>query len=287
MFLIGNNEIGKHVNGMITSFQRSYPPARPMPGSAYWFLFRGHEILVQNQDSRLALPLCDEAAVAPLAPGAVLFLGTLNGVPCLAGEVSVEQAITAGWQAVGIRELFGHLNDDVYGIVGYASHILRWQRDSRFCPVCGQQLNEFGEQWMRQCSNCDYVGYPPVSPAILALVYDGPNVLLVHKPGWGSRFSIVAGFVEPGESLEQCVKREVFEEVGVEVTDITYVSSQPWPFPNQLMIGFTARYIGGYLSPDQTEVDQAAWFRFDQLPELPAPLSLSRQIIDKWARSAH
>src|SRR5437870_605071 len=120
---------------MTTSFQRRYPPSGPMPGPAYWFLFRGNEILVHDQGTGPMLPLADEAAVASLSPGAVLFLGMLNGMPCLAGEVSAEQAIPTGWHAIGIRELFGHLDDNAYGVVGYASHILRWQRDSRFCPV--------------------------------------------------------------------------------------------------------------------------------------------------------
>ncbi len=272
---------------MMTSFQRRYPPSRPTPGPAYWFLFRGNEILVQEQATGLTLPMIDETALASLGPGAVLFLGTLRGVSCLASEVGAERELLTGWRAIGIRELFGHLDDDAYGVVGYASQILHWQRASRFCPACGHPLGELGEQWMRHCTNCDHIGYPLVSPAILALVHDGPNALLVHKPGWGARFSIVAGFVEPGESLEQCVQREVLEEIGVEVTDIAYVSSQPWPFPHQLMIGFTARYAGGEICPDQAEIDRAAWFRFDHLPDLPAPLSLSRQLIDRWASAQH
>ncbi len=271
----------------MTSFQRKYPPSRATPGPALWFLFRGHELLVKENEGSFTVPAIDEAAVAPSNPDAVLFLGTLNDLPCLTGEVGAEQAIPPGWRTVGLRELFGHLEDIPYGVAGYAAHILRWQRDSGFCPVCGTRLDGMGDEWVRQCTRCDYIAYPPVSPAILALVYDGPNVLLVHKPGWGARFSIVAGFVGPGETLEQCVQREVFEEVGVDVTDIAYVSSQPWPFPHQLMIGFTARYTGGEIRPDQLEIDKSAWFRFDQLPELPGPLSLSRQLIDRWARAPH
>ncbi len=269
------------------SFERMYPPSRPADGPAVWLLFRGGDLVVQEQGTRLALLKIDEAAIAsvsaPLQAGAALFLGTLHGMPCMAGEFDSEQPLPPGWRAVGIRTLFDYLDEIDYAAVGYAAHILRWQRDSRFCPVCGHAMGPFAEEWMRQCTHCDYTAYPPVSPAILVLVHDGPRVLLVHKPGWGARFSIVAGVVEPAESLEQCVRREVREEVGVEITDITYVDSQPWPFPHQLMIGFMARYAGGTICPDQQEIDQAAWFRFDQLPELPAPLSLSRQLIMKWA----
>ena len=270
---------------MAASFQRAYPPTHPTPGSAYWFLFRGNEVLVQGPGTGYTLPRFDESAVAFLHPEGVLYLGTLTGVACFAGEVSPDQTLPADLQAVGIRDLFGNLDDNAYGVVGYAAHILRWQRDSRFCPVCGNQLGELGEGWMRQCPNCDHIGYPLVSPAILVLVHDGPRVLLVHKAGWGARFSIIAGFVEPGETLEQCVQREALEEVGVEVTDLTYIGSQPWPFPHQLMIGFMARYSDGQILPDQSEIDKAEWFRFDELPELPGPLSLSRQLIDRWAKT--
>jgi NAD+ diphosphatase len=181
-----------------------------------------------------------------------------------------------------MRTLYGQLDEHVYSIVGYAAHLLHWQREYRYCPLCGSPVRALSEQWAHQCTNCSYIGYPPVVPAILVLVHDGEHVLLAHKPGWGARYSIIAGFVEAGETLEQCVQREVAEEVGVEITDITYSSSQPWPFPNQLMMGFIARYVSGEIRPDKVEIDKAGWFRFDQLPELPAPLSLSHQLLMQW-----
>lgn len=267
---------------MTVPFQRAYPPAHPEPGFAFWFPFRENELLVREPESGIELCQGDEAAIAPLQPASILYVGTLKGTPCLACEISPEQDVPAGWRSVGLRALFGLLDEHTYGVAGYASHILRWQREHRYCPVCGQPLGELAEQWSRRCANCDYIGYPPVTPAILVLVHNGPHVLLAHQPGWGKRYSIIAGFVEPGESLEGCVAREVAEEVGVEITDITYVSSQPWPFPHQLMVGFTARYAAGEIHPDQQEIDHAAWFRYDQLPELPSPLSLSRQLITQW-----
>ena len=271
---------------MNAPFQRLYPPARPQIGPAYWLLFCGHDLLVQEEkDGTISLPLVDEEVVSHFAPGAVLFLGTLNNMPCMAGEVNAEHLVPDGWRTVDIRGLYDHLDEASYVAVGYASQILRWQRSSRFCPVCGQPLAGLGEQWMRQCSNCNHIGYPPVTPAILLLIHDGPKILLAHKPGWGARYSIIAGFVEPGETLEACAQREAFEEVGVQVTDVTYISNQPWPFPHQLMVGFMARYVGGEITPDQIEIDKAAWFQFDQLPDLPPPLSLSRQLIMKWIES--
>jgi len=271
---------------MTTSFERLYPPAQAESDNAFWLIFRGHDLIVQESDGKYRLLKADAQAVSALEPQAVLYLGQMDGAPCMAAETSAERPLPPEYRAVGVRALFDHLDETQYSAVGYASHILRWQRESKFCPVCGHPMRDLGEQWMRQCSHCSYSAYPPVSPAILVLVHDGPRVLLVHKPGWGARFSIVAGFVEPTESLEQCVQREVREEIGVEITDITYISSQPWPFPNQLMIGFTARYVSGDVHPDQIEIDKAAWFQFDQLPELPAPLSLSYQLIRRWANGA-
>ena len=244
---------------MAISFERMYPPSHPAEGPAYWLLFRGSDLVVQEQDVGLTLLKINNGAGIPFEPGAVLFLGMLNGMACMAGEIDAECPLPPGLRAVNIRTLFDHLDETAYSAVGYASHVLRWQRDSRYCPVCGHAQGELAEQWVRQCPQCGFTAYPLVSPAILVLVHDGPRVLLVHKPGWGARFSIVAGFVEPAETLEQCVQREVREEVGVDITDITYISSQPWPFPHQLMIGFLALYASGEIHPDQREVDQAAW----------------------------
>jgi len=118
---------------------------------------------------------------------------------------------------------------------------------------------------------------------VLALVYNGEHILLSHKPGWGKRYSVFAGFVEPGESLEGCVSREVAEEAGITVTDITYFGSQPWPFPSQLMVAFQARYASGEPQPDLQELDDVRWFHVDALPNLPGSLSLSYQLIKTWA----
>lgn len=142
------------------------------------------------------------------------------------------------------------------------------------------------KEWARRCSQCGHTRFPQVSPAVLILVHDGADrILLAHKPGWGPRYSILAGFVLPGESLEECVQREVDEEAGVQVTDLEYAGSQPWPFPHQLMIGFNAHYAGGDIRIDAEELDHAAWFDARELPPLPPPLSLSRQMIDAWHRT--
>jgi len=297
-------------------FVRAYPPAAPPPseGAAVWLPFRGGELLIK--------PGRGEGTAASLARGPAtrlptlprfgdeepVYLGALDGVPCFAYEVaeateatdSADQVDVAengssagGWQSVGLRALYGLVDEAEYGLAGYASQMLHWRRVSRFCSACGQPTEGVENTWGRKCVACGHVAYPPVSPAVLILVHDGGDrVLLASKEGWGKRYSILAGFVEPGEALEECVAREALEEAGVPLTDLVYAGSQPWPYPHQIMIGFNARYAGGHfptqadLRLDKTELARADWFRFDALPELPPPLSLSRQMIEAWATAA-
>jgi NAD+ diphosphatase len=270
---------------MASTFQRAYPPALPPAGAAYWLPFRENELIVQESDQGRALIYGFEEGVATLQPRATLYVGTIDASACLACEVRAEQTLPRGWRAFGLRTLFGQLDDASYSAAGYASQLLRWQRNSRYCPACGGPNGPLAESWGRLCPACGQIGYPPVIPAVLALIHDGERVLLAHQPGWGRRYSIIAGFVEPGESLEDCVRREVFEEVGIEIADVTYSGSQSWPFPTQLMVGYQARYVAGELRPDQRELDDAAWFHVDALPEIPPPLSLSHQLIMAWVRS--
>lgn len=272
---------------MPSRFQRTYPPAQPTDGLAYWFPFQGSRPLVKTNGDGFALLQGDESLFAGLAPRAIIHFGTLDGISCMACEIDPEQTLPSDWHILDLRALFGHIDDSAYAVTGYASQLLLWQRNNHFCPSCGQKTVPQPKTWGRICTSCNYISYPPVTPAVLALVYDGDNVLLTHQPGWNKRYSVIAGFVEPGETLEECVQREVFEEANVEVTDVAYMGSQPWPFPHQMMLAFTARYVGGELRPDLEELDDARWYRYDALPELPAPLSLSYRLISQWAALRH
>ena len=266
---------------MPAMFRRAYPPLQPPSGEAWWLLFQGGRVLVYADGDDLRLPRGGVELLENLLCDQPVLLGTLDDVPCVACPVRSTD-LPASLRAIDIRELYGRCEDTLYAVVGYAAHLLAWQRTSRFCPACGGTTEASEGDWGRRCSACGFTRYPQLSPAILALVYDGEQVLLAHKPGWGARYSIIAGFVEPGETLEECVRREVEEEVGVQLGRITYAGSQPWPFPDQLMIGFMAEYAGGTLRIDEQELDDARWFHVDALPEIPAPLSLSRRMIDQW-----
>lgn len=264
-------------------FIRVYPPALPADGPAVWLPFFDKELRVQDDgDQSFLLRGTTSTPPAPL-DGGLLYLGALDGVPCLAYAAQGEQdSLPTGQSLRGLRALLARLSGMEASIAGYASQLLYWGRTSRFCPVCGASTEAKPGDWGRQCPRCGHAAYPHISPAVLALVHDGPRLLLVHKPEWTTMHSIVAGFVEPNESLEECVRREVREEVGLDVTDIAYQGSQAWPFPHQLMVGFTARYTGGEIAPEEAELDGAAWFTADALPDLPSPTSLSRQLINAW-----
>lgn len=272
---------------MVISFQHAYPPAQaPAGDAALWFPFQKDHMIVQRRDEGAALLEGDEESLfASVAHTNVLYLGTLDGRVCMACEIDEEATLPAGWRGLNIRELFAYLPEATYAIVGYAFQILRWQHISRFCPVCATPTESLPGSWGRVCPHCGHSSYPPVIPAIIVLVHKDDSILMAHKRGWGKRYGLIAGFVEPGESLEECVRREIYEEAGLEVDEIMYAASQPWPFPSQVMIGFTAHYAGGTAHADEDELDEVVWFTKDNLPQLPPPLSLAYTLVNAWLRT--
>ena len=256
-------------------FVRVYPPAAPPPGTLFYLPFQKNDLVLTDTGNLLTHP--SEGSENGL------YSGLLDGVPCVAYRLSDGAELPPNSQTVGLRGLYGLLGDDEYTLAGYALQLLHFHETYRHCSRCGTLTHNLPGSWGQECPQCGHSVYPPVSPAVLALVHDGGDrILLAQKAGWGKRYSILAGFVEPGESMEGCVVREVFEEAGVRVVSPTYHGSQPWPFPHQVMVGFTARWVSGEIVIDETELSHAAWFRWDALPELPPPLSLSRQLIDAW-----
>jgi NAD+ diphosphatase len=168
-----------------------------------------------------------------------------------------------------------------------AYHIMQWRRESAYCGACGSRNIDAGDELARLCPVCGRREYPRISPAIIVLVTnDRDEALLAHNKKFpGGVYSLIAGFNEAGENLETTAAREVREEAGIEIDNIRYEASQPWPFPNSLMIGFTARHVRGEIRPDGEEIEDARWFRRDALPKLPGPGSVSRYLIEQWLRT--
>lgn len=206
-----------------------------------------------------------------------------NGTTVRATSISRPIEEDDNWMMPGLRASFDYLPYAEYRAGGKAFQILYWDKHSRFCPVCGTPTEQQGPI-MKRCPACGYEIYPPISTAIIVLIRRGKDeVLLVHARNFrGTFYGLVAGFLEPGETLEQCVEREVREETSLSIRNLTYFDSQPWPYPSGLMVGFMADYAGGTIKLQDDELSAGAFYHRDHLPELPQKLSIARRLIDHW-----
>jgi NAD+ diphosphatase len=263
-------------------FVASCNAPRRLDAPALWFVFQGSQILVSPGDPWVEVPQARALADIGLAPLREQYLGTLGGVPCFTAEVAETAAAPAGMKWSGLRALFGALDDTVFALAGRAFQIMDWDRSHQFCGRCGTPTKLKDGERSRQCPSCGQLHYPRIAPAIMALIRRGPEFLLARSPHFPpGMYSALAGFSEPGETLEQTLVREVREEVGIEVANIRYFASQPWPFPHSLMIAFHCDHAGGEITPDPAEIEAADWFALDRLPQaLPSPISISRRLID-------
>jgi NAD+ diphosphatase len=217
------------------------------------------------------------------------FLGSLDGLPCVAVEEEAEaEGNDADDAFVGLRLLWGKVDEQVWAIAGRAVQIVAWDRAHMFCGRCAHPTEPLANERARRCPQCCLIVHPRLAPAVIVLVErtDGRVLLARNARFPDGMYSCVAGFVEPGETLEEAVHREVREEVGIEVRDLIYFGSQPWPFPHSLMIGFFAQFASGELVPDGTEIADAGWFSSSNLPALPGEVSIARALIEAWRRGS-
>lgn len=257
------------------------PPAE-RSGQELWFAFQGAQILVLRDERGARLPDAGHIGALGVTPKRSLYLGTLGEQHCFACELAEDSGAPDGMQWSGLRALFGAFDDALFAIAGRAFQIVDWDRSHRYCGRCGTPTLMKSSERARECPNCKQVHYPRIAPAIMALVRRGQELLLARSPHFpAGMYSALAGFVEPGETLEQTLVREVREEVGIEVANVRYFASQPWPFPHSLMIAFNADYAGGEIVPEPGEIEAADWFTRERLPQaLPSKISISRRLID-------
>ncbi len=245
---------------------------------------QGDRLLVrQGGTGRVEFPSLGETGGLAASPQA---LGRLDGAACWFADVAdASPRAPGGYEWFETRALLPFFTAAQLHAVGCARELNWWRARTRFCGCCGAPVGEVAGERARKCPRCGAMFFPAAYPAIIVAVIRGEKILLAHnrnfRPGL---FSLLAGFVDPGETLEQAVVREVREEVGIEISNVRYVASQPWPFPNSLMIGFRAEHVGGELVVDGKEIEQAGWFARREVPDMPRSGTVARAMIDAWVR---
>ena len=246
----------------------------------YYFFFYLDNLLLSSNGE---LP---RGEVSPLPEGAAQALHPLpdhEGHACLAAQLQ-RTDLGDGWQLVGLRECFSILPPPLYKLAGKARELLYWHSTTRYCGLCGGPM-EWHTDISKRCTHCGKEIWPSPAAAVIVAVTrnEGREILLVQSKNFKRDYmGLVAGFVETGETLEEAVRREVREETDLEIRNLRYFDSQPWPFPNVLMAGFTAEYAGGTLELQRSELRKGGWFDRDHLPEIPGRVSLARRLIDHW-----
>lgn len=265
-----------------------FTPVRPgeqIPdGPGYWVILQGNAMVVRENGKQLTLyegdlPHWFELKAEPLC------FGLWQGKPIYTVVAGKDQQLPPSFVAEPFNAVEERLDDRILTLGGLAHQIIHWERNSAVCSRCGGELERIPRSWGKHCKSCRYEHYPHIHPCIIVLIKRGEEFLLARKSVWPEgRYGLVAGFLDFGESLEECVHREVKEETGIEVQNLRYVGSQNWPFPSQLMAGFVADYAGGEITVDLEELEDARWFCRDAMPAaLPASRSIARWIIDTYA----
>jgi NAD+ diphosphatase len=256
------------------------PPPETQAADPLSFIFHTGRLLLREAD--LALPGRGAVAGLALDPQALQPVGLLDGRYCQAGWVEDESRIPEGYIWRSLRSLLPELDEALLGVAARAVQVAEWARTHRFCGACGSGTARLDHERCFKCTNCGHMAYPRISPAMMVLIRKGDSVLLaLHTQSPAKRFVPLAGFLEAGESVEEAVHREVFEEVGLRVQNLQYFGSQSWPFPHSLMIAFTADYLDGEIRTDPNEILEARWFGpDDEWPERVPHVSVSSVLVD-------
>ena len=263
------------------TFEPAIQPLQPATPLAWCLAFVDGQLLLPDADATVLQPQPPRAF--ELLAASRHYLGRLDALDCWAyvlGETP------AGWRKVALRAAMLQFPETLMGVASRAAQVLEWDRAHRFCGVCGTATVLQPHERARKCPACGHAAYPRLSPAMMVLVWRGKELLLARAPHYApGMFSALAGFVEPGESLEDCVHREVAEEVGVRVRGLRYYGSQSWPFPHSLMVAYTAEWVAGEIVRQEDEIEAAGWFNIDALPGVPPRFSIAGHLIRDTAEA--
>jgi NAD+ diphosphatase len=269
------------ISGTMT-FTKEIREGRIEESRAYWFVFKNNNLLVKSNNNKFSIPYGKQSDLAKsseeLPP---IYLGKYNTISCYVTEATEKISTNKNMAFHNLWDVYKKLDHDFCQIANHAVQIVNWDKIFQFCGGCGSRTSNLDKERAKICSTCGLINYPRISPAVIVAVIKKNKLLLARSRRFKKKlYSVLAGFVEPGESLEECIEREIFEEVGIKVKNIRYFGSQPWPFPDSLMIGFIAEYKSGQITINEEEIQNAEWFEASKLPEIPTKISIARQLID-------
>ncbi|MHA2295084.1 MAG: NAD(+) diphosphatase [Candidatus Hodarchaeales archaeon] len=268
-------------------FKYEMMPSKDTVPPFNWFVYRKNDLLVQIAGNSATLPQVTDISTLNLESIRTRYFGLLEGNPCYFVEVHPDSNQPENMAFLSLRRLYGSLTEELLWIAGRGFQLMNWDRQTQYCGQCGTQTELNLKERAKSCPKCDHINFPRISPAVIVGVLKDNQILLANGTRFLSNiFSVLAGFVEPGESLEECVRREVKEEVGIDVKNVRYFGSQAWPFPDSLMIGFLANHAKGTIIIDQAEINEAGWFTADKLPNIPGKISIARKIIDWFVENS-
>jgi NTP pyrophosphohydrolases containing a Zn-finger, probably nucleic-acid-binding len=270
-----------HRESIYKRYTPEFTPNKESDQGAFWLLFNSNELLLEIKNKQFRIPFIQNLKELDIVPLRSQYLGTFNDHPCYSGELAPETETPGRMVFRDLRSLYECLDEDMYILAGRAAQIVNWDRTHQFCGQCGEATITKDDEMAKMCPECGFTSFTRLSPAVItAIIKDGKLLMAQHTRTPGNMYGLIAGFVEPGETLTEAVERETMEEVGLKVKNIEYFGSQPWPYPHSLMIGFTADYDSGEIQVDGKEITNAQWFGTDQIPRIPSKMSIAGELID-------
>ncbi|MDF2655827.1 MAG: nudC 2 [Bacillota bacterium] len=266
-------------------YERFHPaltlPEGEDPSNSIIFLVDADRLAVYRDKDSVRFPRISDFPDQSLNLDMMDYMGTADGILCFCLSFDEAVPIPEELEFESLRALYDSVDEMMGMVASRAVHLAGWSRRSKYCGVCGSPTQKDSAELAKRCSSCGNVIYPRISPAIIIAVIKEDKLLLAHNKNFKQKwYSTLAGFIEPGETIEACARREVLEEVGVAIQNIRYFGSQPWPFPDSLMIGLIADYESGEVTPDGVEIDDAAFFGTDELPDVPGKYSVAGKLIN-------